>query len=155
MPTLRKIKCLFTTAPKSRCEWDSGRIFGRGTGILLGEVDLNSCFDIVIVGAGPAGSCAAQAAAQRGAKCLLIDRRQRLGIPVQCAEFVPQWICRHASFSSTCIMQKVEKMVTHLPGRIDEMKSPGYMLDRSCNTARRRKPSHQRFSSARTERLRP
>jgi len=28
-------------------------------------------------------------------------------------------------------MQKVEKMVTHLPGRIDEMKSPGYMLDRS------------------------
>jgi flavin-dependent dehydrogenase len=72
-----------------------------------------------------------QAAAQRGAKVLLIDRRQRLGIPVQCAEFVPQWICRHASFSSTCIMQKVEKMVTHLPGRIDEMKSPGYMLDRS------------------------
>jgi flavin-dependent dehydrogenase len=28
-------------------------------------------------------------------------------------------------------MQKVEKMVTHLPGRVDEMKSPGYMLDRS------------------------
>jgi flavin-dependent dehydrogenase len=28
-------------------------------------------------------------------------------------------------------MQKVEKMVTHLPGRIYEMKSPGYMLDRS------------------------
>jgi len=97
----------------------------------LGEVDLNSSYDIVIVGAGPAGSCAAQTAAQRGTKILLIDRKQRLGIPVQCAEFVPQWICRHASFSSACIMQKVEKMVTHLPGRIDEMKSPGYMLDRS------------------------
>ena len=95
------------------------------------EATLTESYDIVIVGAGPAGSCAAQAAAQRGAKVLLIDRRQRLGIPVQCAEFVPQWICRHASFSSTCIMQKVEKMVTHLPGRIDEMKSPGYMLDRS------------------------
>jgi len=86
----------------------------------------------VVIGAGPAGSCAAQAAAQRGAKVLLIDRRQRLGIPVQCAEFVPQWISRHASFSSTCIMQRVEKMVTHLPDRIIyEMKSPGYMLDRS------------------------
>ena len=95
------------------------------------ETSLSEPYDIVVIGAGPAGSCAAQAAAQRGANVLLIDRRQRLGIPVQCAEFVPQWICRHASFSSTCIMQKVEKMVTHLPGRIYEMKSPGYMLDRS------------------------
>ncbi|OGP87749.1 MAG: hypothetical protein A2156_16155 [Deltaproteobacteria bacterium RBG_16_48_10] len=93
---------------------------------------MTKSYDIVVIGAGPAGSCAAQAAARRGAKVLLIDRRQRLGIPVQCAEFVPQWISRHASFSSTCIMQRVEKMITHLPDRItDEMKSPGYMLDRS------------------------
>jgi len=92
---------------------------------------MKNSYDIIVIGAGPAGSSAAKAAAERGAKVLLIDRRQRLGIPVQCAEFVPQWICRHASFSSTCIMQKVEKMVTHLPGRIYEMKSPGYMLDRS------------------------
>jgi geranylgeranyl reductase family protein len=92
---------------------------------------MTESYDIVIVGAGPAGSSAAKAAALRGAKVLLIDRRQRLGIPVQCAEFVPQWTSRHVSFSSTCIMQEVEKMVTHLPGRRDEMKSPGYMLDRS------------------------
>jgi geranylgeranyl reductase family protein len=92
---------------------------------------MTESYDIVIVGAGPAGSSAAKAAAQRGAKVLLIDRRQHLGIPVQCAEFVPQWISRHASFSSTCIMQEVEKMVTHLPGRTYEMKSPGYMLDRA------------------------
>ena len=96
------------------------------------EAFLSESYDIVVIGAGPAGSCAARAAAQRGAKVLLIDRRQRLGIPVQCAEFVPQGISRHASFSSACIMQRVEKMVTHLPGRIAyEMKSPGYMLDRS------------------------
>jgi geranylgeranyl reductase family protein len=96
------------------------------------EASLSELYDIVVIGAGPAGSCAARAAAQWGANVLLIDRRQRLGIPVRCAEFVPQWISRHASFSSTCIMQRVEKMVTHLPGRIAyEMKSPGYMLDRS------------------------
>jgi geranylgeranyl reductase family protein len=92
---------------------------------------MKNSYDIIIIGAGPAGSSAARASAQLGARVLLIDRRQRLGIPVQCAEFVPQWICRHASFSSTCIMQEVEKMVTHLSGRIYEMKSPGYMLDRS------------------------
>ena len=96
------------------------------------EASLSEPYDIVIIGAGPAGSCAAQAAAQRGARVLLIDRRQRVGIPVQCAEFVPQWIFRHASLPSTCIIQGVEKMVTHLPnGTSYEMKSPGYMLDRS------------------------
>jgi len=98
----------------------------------LGEVGLNSSYDIVLIGAGPAGSSAARAAAARGAKVLLVDWRQRIGVPVQCAEFVPQWIFRHASFSSTCIVQRVEKMVTHLPdGTSYEMKSPGYMLDRS------------------------
>jgi digeranylgeranylglycerophospholipid reductase len=96
------------------------------------EAFLSEPYDIVIIGAGPAGSSAAKAAAERGAKVLLVDRRQRIGIPVQCAEFVPQWIVRHASFSPTCIMQRVEKMVTHLPdGTSCEMKSPGYMLDRS------------------------
>ncbi len=93
---------------------------------------MKNSYDIVVIGAGPAGSSAARAAAQRGAKVLLIDRRQRIGIPVQCAEFVSQWIFRHASFSSACILQGVEKMVTHLPGGISyEMKSPGFMLDRS------------------------
>ena len=93
---------------------------------------MTESYDIVIIGAGPAGSSAAQAAAQRGARVLLIDRRQRIGIPVQCAEFVPQSISRHASFSSACVVQRVEAMVTHLPdGTSYQMKSPGYMLDRS------------------------
>jgi len=96
------------------------------------ETSLSEPYDIVVIGAGPAGSSAAQAAAQRGARVLLIDRRQRVGVPVQCAELVPQWISRYASFSSTCTVQRVEAMVTHLPDGISyEMKSPGYMLDRS------------------------
>ena len=85
--------------------------------MLMVEPSLTESYDIVIIGAGPAGSSAAQAAAQKGARVLLIDRRQRIGIPVQCAEFVPQWIFRYASFSSTCIIQRVEKMITHLPDR--------------------------------------
>jgi geranylgeranyl reductase family protein len=93
---------------------------------------MKNFYDIVVIGAGPAGSSATQAAAQRGAKVLLIDRRQRIGVPVQCAEFVPQWISRYAHFSSTCVLQTIEAMVTHLPdGTSYEMKSPGYMVDRS------------------------
>jgi len=43
----------------------------------------------VVVGAGPAGSLAARAAAEGGARTLLLDHRPELGHPVQCGEFVP------------------------------------------------------------------
>jgi digeranylgeranylglycerophospholipid reductase len=46
-------------------------------------------FDVVVVGAGPAGSLAARAAAESGARTLLLDHRPELGQPVQCGEFVP------------------------------------------------------------------
>jgi digeranylgeranylglycerophospholipid reductase len=46
-------------------------------------------FDVVVVGAGPAGSLAARAAAEGGARTLLLDHRPELGQPVQCGEFVP------------------------------------------------------------------
>jgi len=96
------------------------------------ETSVLETYDIVIIGAGPAGSSAAQAATKRGAKVLLIDRKQRIGVPVQCAELVPQWISRHVDFSSKCITQTIEQMVTHLPdGSSYEMRGPGYMLDRS------------------------
>ena len=96
------------------------------------EAPLKEFYDIVVVGAGPAGSSAAQAAAQKGAKVLMIDRRQRIGVPIRCAEFAPQWISRYAHFSSKCALQMIDTMVTHLPdGNSYEMKNPGYMLDRS------------------------
>jgi digeranylgeranylglycerophospholipid reductase len=46
-------------------------------------------YDVVVVGAGPAGSMAARAAAEGGASTLLLDRRPELGHPVQCGEFLP------------------------------------------------------------------
>ena len=46
-------------------------------------------FDVVVVGAGPAGSLAARAAAEGGARTLLVDHRSELGQPVQCGEFLP------------------------------------------------------------------
>ena len=94
--------------------------------------DLAGSYDIIVIGAGPAGSSAARAAAQKGVRVLLIDRRQQIGTPVQCAEFVHGTISRYASFSSKCVIQEIETMVTHLPdGKTQEMKSPGCMLNRS------------------------
>ncbi|MGB6443266.1 MAG: FAD-dependent oxidoreductase, partial [Thermoplasmata archaeon] len=39
-------------------------------------------FDVVVVGAGPAGALAARAAAAAGATTLLLDHRPELGHPV-------------------------------------------------------------------------
>ncbi|MCS7118976.1 MAG: NAD(P)/FAD-dependent oxidoreductase [Archaeoglobaceae archaeon] len=43
-------------------------------------------FDVVVVGAGPAGSMAAKTCAERGLNVLLIEKRQEIGTPVRCAE---------------------------------------------------------------------
>lgn len=43
-------------------------------------------YDIVVVGAGPAGSMAARAAARLGARVLVLEKRREIGVPVQCGE---------------------------------------------------------------------
>jgi len=44
--------------------------------------------DVVVVGAGPAGSVTAKHLALRGLDVLLIERNQEIGVPVRCAEGV-------------------------------------------------------------------
>jgi digeranylgeranylglycerophospholipid reductase len=46
-------------------------------------------YDLVVVGAGPAGSITARTAAERGLDVLLIDRKLEIGIPNKCGEFLP------------------------------------------------------------------
>jgi len=100
---------------------------------------LNEKYDIVVVGAGPAGSMAARAAARSGAKVLLLDRRRELGVPVQCGEALsedplkdlgikpdPRWIAgrtnavKIVSPSGIVVRIAEEKIV----GKV------GYILDR-------------------------
>jgi digeranylgeranylglycerophospholipid reductase len=62
-------------------------------------------YDVIVVGAGPAGSVAARVAAENGLSVLLIEKKQEIGEPVRCAEglvceelpgFIepdPRWIC--------------------------------------------------------------
>jgi digeranylgeranylglycerophospholipid reductase len=46
----------------------------------------NTQYDIIVVGAGPAGSSAAFAAAERGARVALFEEHEQPGTPVVCAE---------------------------------------------------------------------
>ena len=66
---------------------------------------MKNSYDVLVIGAGPAGSIAAKTAAEKGLDVLLIEKRQEIGDPVRCAEGVnkeylkkhveidKQWIC--------------------------------------------------------------
>jgi digeranylgeranylglycerophospholipid reductase len=49
-------------------------------------------YDAVIVGSGPAGSVTARFASENGAKVLILERRQEVGVPVLCGEGVSRKI---------------------------------------------------------------
>jgi len=50
-------------------------------------------YDVVIVGAGPAGSMTAKWAAKSGARVLMIEKRQEIGSPVRCGEGISRsWL---------------------------------------------------------------
>ncbi len=70
--------------------------------------------DVLIVGGGPAGSTAAGILAGKGADVLVLERKEEIGIPVQCAEYVPARIMDHANIKDL-VSQPIEEMVTHLP----------------------------------------
>ena len=46
-------------------------------------------YDLVVIGAGPAGSVTARAAAEEGLDVLLIDRKLEVGVPDKCGELLP------------------------------------------------------------------
>ncbi len=64
-------------------------------------------YDVIVVGAGPAGSMTARLAAEGGASVLMLEKDREIGIPVRCAEGIsekglhsilgqvrPEWIAR-------------------------------------------------------------
>jgi len=87
--------------------------------------------DILVVGAGPGGSSAARAAAAEGLEVLVAERRDTIGVPVQCAEFIPALLLREIDGARDFVVQSVSGMETILPdGTIKMMRSPGLMIRR-------------------------
>jgi geranylgeranyl reductase family protein len=88
--------------------------------------------DVLVVGAGPAGCTAARAAAEEGARVLIVERKPTVGLPVQCAEYVPTQIVRYAPLSERCIAQRIRSMHTYLPdGERAVTRAAGYVIDRA------------------------
>ena len=88
-------------------------------------------YDVLIVGAGPAGSSAARAAAQAGASVALVERRSAVGVPVRCAEYIPAMLVGQADVGKDYIAQATLGMRSYLHGhRIQDMTAPGYVIHR-------------------------
>lgn len=88
--------------------------------------------DVLVIGAGPAGSCAARAAAIGGARVLMLEQRRTVGVPVQCAEYVPAQIVSYVPLAERVTAQRVRRLRTHMPdGDQVDTQAAGYVLDRA------------------------
>lgn len=90
--------------------------------------------DVLVVGLGPAGACAAAAAARAGLRVLAIDRKAIPGLPVQCAEFVPAMIGQEVAALASARCQPIRSMTTFVETAPPHIKHqfPGHMIDRAA-----------------------
>jgi geranylgeranyl reductase family len=99
---------------------------------------MKSEYDVVVIGAGPAGSIAAKTAAQKGLSVLMIEKRQEIGDPVRCAEGVSKiWLRKHIEPDHRWICADVKGSRIYSPdGTMIEMAEEiaggevGYVLER-------------------------
>ncbi|HII02692.1 TPA: NAD(P)/FAD-dependent oxidoreductase [Methanosarcinaceae archaeon] len=95
-------------------------------------------YDVIVVGAGPAGSTAAKTAAEKGLDVLLIEKRQEIGVPVRCGEGVSKtFLKEHVEIDERWVCAEVKGSRIYSPdGTMVEMgeevsgKEVGFVLER-------------------------
>jgi flavin-dependent dehydrogenase len=92
-------------------------------------------FDIIVVGAGPAGLAAALGATKPGLRVLVLDRKARIGVPVRCGECIAGSALAGGGVQadSAWIARTFTALDAHFSGgrRVTlESPLPGYVLNR-------------------------
>ena len=95
-------------------------------------------YDVIVVGAGPAGSTAAKTAAEKGLDVLLVEKRQEIGVPVRCGEGVSKtFLKEHMEIDERWVCAEVKGSRIYSPdGSMVEMgeevsgKEVGFVIER-------------------------
>lgn len=77
--------------------------------------------DVLIVGAGPAGSTTAKFCADKRLDVLMIDRRTEIGYPVQCGEFLPDTKEMYSMFPKSIALEGLFTVPDNLVAGRSEM----------------------------------
>jgi len=95
---------------------------------------MNDLYDVIVAGAGPAGSLAARAAARSGSRVLLLEKDREIGVPVRCAEGVgAKGLSTVVEIDPRWIDQEITGVVFHSPSGLEvkvESAEIGYVLNR-------------------------
>lgn len=93
---------------------------------------MHTTVDVLVIGLGPAGGAAALAAARAGLNVLAVERKEVIGVPVQCAEFIPLPLGKYARGDGV-FAQRITGMQSILPSRTTmHSEFPGLMVDRAA-----------------------
>jgi len=105
-----------------------------GRPILTSARHGNLVWDVVVVGAGPAGSAAARACAEEGLKTLCIEEHGTIGHPVQCSGLLSASAFAECDVSKRSVQNEVAgaRMVSDLGGELlfDAGVTKAYVVDR-------------------------
>jgi digeranylgeranylglycerophospholipid reductase len=91
--------------------------------------------DVLVVGAGPAGSMAAKSAAEKGADVILVDMSNEIGYPVRCGEGINKYLFRDTGVKKdkSFICQKIKGARFYFYDTVYTSKGDswkGYTIDR-------------------------
>ncbi len=95
---------------------------------------MNKEYDIIVVGAGPAGSMAARFAAEQGVSVLILEKDRDVGYPVRCGEAISKaGIEEFITLDEKWIAAKISKFSFIAPNETEveiEFGEAGYVLER-------------------------
>lgn len=91
-------------------------------------------YDVLVVGAGPAGSMAAKYAAKSGARVLMIEEHAAVGQPVQCAGLISTRAYEGCEVPETLSKHAIRGAHIHAPDHrvlsVDGKRTMAYVIDR-------------------------
>ena len=92
--------------------------------------ELPESVEVLVVGAGPAGSTVARIVAARGHSVLLIDSARAIGQPVRCAEYAPARFAESLPAASPAVAARVHSCRLHWEGATETYPMAGCLLRR-------------------------